>query len=105
MNGKTKAVNVPALTASYKSLITNQQTFVTNNYNSEPDTETRKKGKVVKLFRCFVCEQCFSATTMSGFLIICKNCLASEQIENERSRQRFVKTMLNKIGVFLRRRV
>ncbi len=105
MERKTKGSNAGTFNPSNKLLIKNQQTFDINNYKSQWGIETRKKGKAIELFRCFGCDQCFLATTMSGFLIICRNCLASEQIENERSRQRFIEKMLNKIGVFLRRRV
>ena len=105
MKGKVKAVNTGIFTASYKSLIKNQQTFDTNDYKSETVSETRKTGNVIRLFRCFGCDRCFSAKLMSGFLIFCKDCLNAEQLENERSRQRFVEKTLTKIGAFLRRRV
>ena len=105
MIGKTKTVSAGTFTASYKSLIENQQTFDTNHYKYEAVSDTRKKGKVIKLFRCFGCDRCFSAKLMSGFLIICKNCLIAEQLDSESSRQRFVEKTLSKIGVFLRRRI
>ncbi len=105
MKGKSEAANAGTLAASCGSLIENQQTLDTDNYKAEMVSETRKKGKFIKLFRCFGCDRCFSAKMMSGFLIICKNCMVSERIENERSRRRFVEKTLNKIGVFLRRRI
>ena len=86
-------------------LIFNHLSNYNVNYKSNSDLKTRQKGKVIKLFRCFDSDRCFSAEMMSGFLIICKNCLASEHIENEHSQQRFVEKMLNKISVFLRRRI
>ncbi len=105
MNGKTKAANAGTFAASYKSLINNQQTFNTKNYIADPALDTRKNGKVVRLYRCFDCDGCFSIKMMSGFLMICKHCLTFERIGDKRSRERFVEKMLNKIGVFLRRRV
>jgi len=105
MSKNEKPSSVPALNGFNLKLNFNQQSNYVVNYKSELDTETRQKGKIVKLFRCFGCDRCFSDKMMSGFLIICKDCLVSEQIEDERSRKRFVEKMLNKIGVFLRRRV
>ncbi len=105
MKGKTETANAGTFAASYESLIKNQQTFDTNNYKAEAVSETRKKGKVIRLFRCFDCDRCFSARMMSSFLVICKNCLIAEQLGDERSRQRLVEKTLNKIGIFLRRRI
>ncbi len=105
MKGKAEAANARTFAASYKSLIKNQQTFDIEDYKSERAAETRRKGRVIKLFRCFGCDRCYSAKLMSGFLMICRNCQSSEHLVNERSRQRFVEKTLKKIGVFLGRRI
>ncbi len=86
-------------------LIFNHLSNYNVNYKSNSDLKTRQKGKVIKLFRCFGCDRCFSATMMSGFLIICNNSLAVVQLEDEPSRQRFVEKTLKKIGAFLGRRI
>ncbi len=103
MNNSIKGAIDGTIAPSFIALIKNHQTSNQNNYKSESVSETRPKGKVIRLFRCFGCDRCFSAKKMSGFLIICRNCLISELIENERTRQRFVEKTLNKFGRFARR--
>lgn len=105
MKGKAEAANAVTFAASYKSPIFNQQPFDIDNYKSKPAAETRQTGRVIRLFRCFGCDRCYSAKLMSGFLMICRKCQSSGQFENERERQRFVEKTLKKIGAFLGRRI
>ncbi len=105
MNDKTKPSGVSAHDGFHKMLIFNQHLNYNNDYKSDADSDTRQTWKIIKLFRCFGCNKCFTAKRMSGLLIICKSCLISERIEDERSRKRLIEKALGKIGVFLRRRV
>ncbi len=100
---KTKAASVGAFAASQNLPMMNQQTIIQHNYKAKVVVETRRNGKVIKLFRCFGCDKCYGAKLMSSFLMICTNCFSPERFENERSRQRFIEKMLKKIGTFLRR--
>lgn len=102
---KTKAANATTFTASQNLPMMNQQTNIQNNYKAKVVVETRRNGKVIKLFRCFGCDNYYGAKLMSSFLMICTNCFSSERFENERSRQRFIEKTLKKIGTFLRRRI
>ena len=105
MTIKAEAANAGTFAASYKSPIINRQDTYKNNYKSEATLETRKRGKIIKLFRCFGCDGCFSVVLMSGCLMICKKCLIFERSESERQRKLFIEKTINKIGIFLRRRV
>ncbi len=103
MNINVKVGSVPALPTSKNLPNINRQTNIQNNYKAKVVVETRRNGKVIKLFRCFGCDKCYGAKLMSSFLMICTNCFSPERFENERSRQRFIEKMLKKIGTFLRR--
>lgn len=105
MKDRTEVVNAVTFTASYNLLIKNQQTFDTDNYKSASNSDTRETGKIIRLFRCFGCDKCFSAQMMSGFLMVCKNCLNAEHIEDERTRRRFSEKILKRIDKFLRGRL
>ncbi len=105
MNYKSETANARTFAVSKTSLIKNQQTFNANDYKAETIVETRQKGKVIKLFRCFGCNECFPAERMGAFLVICPKCLNLEHFEDKRMRQRFITKTLNKIGTFLGRRI
>ena len=105
MNNKTQAANAGTFAASYELLIKNQQAFDVKNYKSDLDAGTSLEGKIVKLFRCFGCDKCFSAKMMSSILIICKQCLMTETFQDEGLRRRFVERTLNKFGKFARRHI
>lgn len=103
MTSNKKPLGAGTLNGFKLKLSFNQPTNYITDYKSETNSETRQKVRVIKLFRCFGCDRCFSTRLMSSFLVICKSCLISERIESERSPQRFVEKTLSKIGGFLRR--
>ena len=65
----------------------------------------RRNQKVIRLFRCFACDQNRTANKMSNCLAVCRECYDAAQDKGKTGKRNFVEKTLNNLHKFLRRRV
>lgn len=71
----------------------------------EKPPQGRSTGKVVRLYRCFHCENTYPAADMSTCLFFCRVCLGSQSVRTPKERVRNAERALRRVGEFVRRRV
>jgi hypothetical protein len=60
-----------------------------------------RKGRVIRLHRCFGCKRNFGIKKMSILLIFCRGCFALALDKNKVARRNFIDRALNECRIFL----
>ena len=113
MSRKIKAVAGNNGSNTFDFLTGNQNGFSMPDYAESQENLQRnllavmKPSRVIRLHRCFACENSYAAKKMSSALVICKPCYksATAQDKGKIARNNFVEKALNNFHKFLRRRV
>jgi hypothetical protein len=67
-----------------------------------PDHTNHDNPKNTKLFRCFFCDDFFTARKMSSLLVSCRLCFASTQEKDTRTKEVLIENSLRKISDYIR---
>ena len=113
MRKKIEATGTNCGLNTFDRLAGNQKAFSVSDYaDIEKELQSKllalmKPSKVIRLHRCFACEQSFSAKKMSSALVICKMCYAQVTVQSKGkvARNNFIEKISNNVHKFLRRRV
>lgn len=64
-----------------------------------------RPGRVIRLYRCFVCKRCYTVSRMSGLLVLCRVCLDATREKGERARANQIDRIGREIRTFLKGRL
>jgi len=109
-NNKTDAGNIGSV-LPFELLANNQRLFgsyyaeETEQLQSILEGNLKRHRRVIRLYRCFVCDQNRTAQKMSNCLAVCRECYSTAQGKGKIAKQNFVERTLNNFHKFLRRRV
>jgi ribosomal protein L37AE/L43A len=62
-------------------------------------------GKVVRCYRCLLCERSYAASRMSNLLIVCRDCQKQTQGKGKIARQNQIDRIKHNLGIFLTHRL
>lgn len=63
-----------------------------------------RPGRVIRLYKCFGCQEHFALLKMSSALVLCRGCWKQFQAKGRTARRNQVDRIVNTIRIFLRRR-
>lgn len=109
-NNKTDAINIGSA-FPFDYFVDDQTAFgfdyaeKSSELQSNLAAHLKRHKRVIRLYRCFSCEENRTAQKMSNCLAVCRECYSGAQNKGTIGKRNFVEKTLNNLNKFLRRRV